>query len=81
MSSLQTTSCHSFYLLLHVLVSGNPDGGCDGHGDLPGEVCALCRDRVQQGADEAQHKHGHVEEAEGQEPGGERDQLLEYCFF
>ena len=81
MSSWRATSCHSFYLLLHVLVSGNPDGGCDGHGDLPGEVWAHCRDRVQQGADEAQHEHCHVEEAEGQEPGGERHQLLEFCFI
>ena len=81
MSSRQTTSSHSFYLLLHVLVSGYPDGGCDCHGNLPGEVWAHCRDRVQQGADEAQHEHCHVEEAEGQEPGGERHQLLEFCFI
>ena len=80
MPSRQTTSCHSFYLLLHVFISGNPDGGCDGHGDLPGEVCATLGSSVQQGTNEAQHEYCHVEEAEGHEPGGERHQLLEYFF-
>lgn len=68
-------SRHFQEFLPHVLVSGNPDGGGDCHGDLQGHAQALRRGNVQPVADEAEQEHRHAAEAEGQEHSGERDQL------
>ena len=73
---LNLECCDIFNFLPHGLASDNPDCGRDGQGSQPREGRCDPRAELHQGADKADEEHRHVEQAEGQEPGVEGDQLL-----
>ena len=50
-----------FDFLLEFLVSRYPDGGSDRHGKLPGDGWCVEIELFQQGPDEANQEHNHVE--------------------
>ena len=59
------------------LVSCYPDGGSDRHGQLPGEAQYVVEiELFQQGPDEANQEHDHVEDAEPDKPSCKRNELL-----
>ena len=67
---------NQFCFLLHFLVSENPYCGSDCHGNQPGEAGAGQVEDLKHLSEEADQEHGQVEEAEGDEPGGEGDRFL-----
>ena len=58
------------------LVSRYPDGGSDRHGKLPGDGWCVEIELFQQGPDEANQEHNHVEDAEPDKPSCKRNKLL-----
>ena len=65
-----------FEFFPNFLVSCYPDGGSDSHGQLPGDGRYVEIELLQQGRDEADQEHNHVEQAEPDKTSCKRDKLL-----
>ena len=76
LSGVKSNPDNLFCFLLHFLVSENPYCGSDCHGNQPGEAGAGQVEDLKHLSEEADQKHDQVEEAEGDEPGGEGDRFL-----
>ena len=59
-----------FYLLHHLLASGDPDGRNDCHGHQPGQARTNEVEHLKQCSEDSDKEHDHVENAEGDEASG-----------
>ena len=64
-----------FYLVPHLLTSGDPDGGGDCQRHQPGQARTNEVEHLKECRDEADEEHHHVEEAERHEARVEGDKL------
>ena len=64
-----------FYLFLHLLASGDPDGGDDCHGHQPDQAGTNEAEHLKECGEEAVEEQDHVEEDEGDEARVQGDKL------
>ena len=64
-----------FYLVPHLLTSGDPNGRGDSHGHQPGQARTNEVGHLKYCSDEADEEHNHVEQAKRHESRVEGDKL------